>query len=109
MSFSIVIDDRMWAMIACHKKRPMEVSYTHRLICEQVAGVLPDVLKQRENPEEYKKVVQSYKDLLVSNAQTSGILEGLGSAAENLYQYGKSNWCSSGISRPNEINWSYSI
>lgn len=84
MSFSIVIDDRMWAMIACHKKRPIEVSYTHRLICEQVAGVLPDVLKQRENPEEYKKVVQSYKDLLINTVQNNGILQGLAGSGENL-------------------------
>ncbi len=84
MSFSVTINDRLWALIACHKKRPAEVSYTHRLICEQVAGVLPDELQRRENPEAYKATVQGFKEQVVQSLQSGNKLDSLYAAGNNL-------------------------
>ena len=79
LTFSMTMKDRLWGFIVCHKKRPGEISYTHRLICEQVAGVIPDELWSREKPEQYEVKLQSLKDEILANVQSapnvaSGIL-----------------------------------
>ncbi|MGB0524943.1 MAG: GAF domain-containing protein, partial [Flammeovirgaceae bacterium] len=79
LTFSMTMNGRLWGFIVCHKRKPGELSYTHRLICEQVAGVIPDELWSREQPELYESRLIGLKDQVVANVQqapnvASGIL-----------------------------------
>jgi|GEM_PF-1791869 chemotaxis family two-component system sensor kinase Cph1 len=69
MSFSIVAEGKLWAMFACHNRRPKEISYAHRLLCEQVAAVFPDELMSREEPEVYQAKIQGFRDNLMGSAK----------------------------------------
>lgn len=51
LTFSMTMKDRLWGFIVCHKRKPGEIPFTNRLLCEQVAGVIPDELWSREKPE----------------------------------------------------------
>ena len=79
LTFSMSMNGRLWGFIVCHKRKPGELSYTHRLICEQVAGVIPDELWSREQPEQYENKLMMLKDQILANVQqapnvASGIL-----------------------------------
>ena len=37
MSFSIVVDGKLWGLFACHHYKPCLVSYEQRVVCEQTA------------------------------------------------------------------------
>lgn len=38
-SVSLVVDDRLWGMIACHHPVPRQISFGKRQLCEQLAGM----------------------------------------------------------------------
>jgi light-regulated signal transduction histidine kinase (bacteriophytochrome) len=50
MSFSIVSEGRLWGLFACHHYTPSQLSFTQRLICEQVAMMFVAKLTEFVNP-----------------------------------------------------------
>lgn len=64
LTFSMTIKDRLWGFIVCHRRKPLEIPYTHRLLCEQVAGIIPDELWAREKPELYQQKLYGIKEKL---------------------------------------------
>lgn len=51
MSFSIVSGERLWGLFACHHYASTSLSYTQRLVCEQVAMMFVAKLEELINPE----------------------------------------------------------
>ena len=37
MSFSIIVDGKLWGLFACHHYSPRLISYDQRVVCEQTA------------------------------------------------------------------------
>jgi light-regulated signal transduction histidine kinase (bacteriophytochrome) len=50
MSFSIVADGRLWGLFACHHYSISQLSYTQRLICEQIAMMFASKLASHVEP-----------------------------------------------------------
>ena len=50
MSFSIVSEGRLWGLFACHHYSPSQLSYTQRLICEQIAMMFVAKLSELVDP-----------------------------------------------------------
>lgn len=61
MSFSIVSDQRLWGLFACHHYGPSALSYTQRLVCEQVAMMFVAKLEQFVNPEAVEEALQAVR------------------------------------------------
>ena len=61
MSFSIVSDQRLWGLFACHHYGPSALSYTQRLVCEQVAMMFVAKLEQFVNPEAVEDALQEVR------------------------------------------------
>jgi light-regulated signal transduction histidine kinase (bacteriophytochrome) len=86
-SFSIVVNGKLWAMFACHNRRPKEISYAHRLLCEQVAAVFPDELLAREEPERYQTKIKGLREAVQGSATPGADLgQALSNQAANLLQ-----------------------
>lgn len=51
MSFSIISEGRLWGLFACHHYGISQLSYTQRLICEQIAMMFVAKLEELANPE----------------------------------------------------------
>jgi light-regulated signal transduction histidine kinase (bacteriophytochrome) len=50
MSFSIVSEGRLWGLFACHHYSLRQISYTQRLICEQIAMMFAAKFSEVVNP-----------------------------------------------------------
>jgi light-regulated signal transduction histidine kinase (bacteriophytochrome) len=50
MSFSIVSEGRLWGLLACHHYSESRLSYTQRLVCEQIAMMFVAKLTELINP-----------------------------------------------------------
>lgn len=50
MSFSIVSEGKLWGLFACHHYSPSQLSYTQRLVCEQIAMMFAAKLSELVNP-----------------------------------------------------------
>lgn len=61
-SFSIAANGKLWAMFACHNRKPLEIGYAHRLLCEQVANAFYEVLVELENAESYQRKIKAQRE-----------------------------------------------
>jgi light-regulated signal transduction histidine kinase (bacteriophytochrome) len=50
MSFSILSEGRLWGLFACHHYSPSQLSYTQRLVCEQIAMMFVAKVTDLVNP-----------------------------------------------------------
>jgi light-regulated signal transduction histidine kinase (bacteriophytochrome) len=50
MSFSIVSEGKLWGLFACHHYGPSQLSYTQRLVCEQIAMMFAAKFQELVNP-----------------------------------------------------------
>lgn len=48
MTFSVVVDNELWGLIACHHSKPRQVSYEAREACRHLAGVFSHQVEARE-------------------------------------------------------------
>jgi chemotaxis family two-component system sensor kinase Cph1 len=87
MSFPVVINNKLWALIACHSIRPREITYTQRIICSQVAQVFPELLKAKEQPQVYQGKVNQLRDRILSQVRTSThVVQGLVACQQDLLE-----------------------
>jgi len=86
MSFPVVINNKLWALIACHSIKPREVSYTHRMICYQVAQVFPQLLQQLEQPQQYQAQINQLRDKIANSLQPGNVAQSLLSVQADIMQ-----------------------
>ena len=77
MSLSIVIDGRLWGMIACHHHSPRPIPYPARQACEALAQVLSAALANFEGSE---RAAQARRNAALVSELTERV-----SASENLH------------------------
>ncbi|TFI56675.1 GAF domain-containing protein [Sphingomonas parva] len=88
-SLSIVVDDALWGLIACHAGSVRTIPYAVREMCSLVAETLSLDLKRRGDAETHAQVLRLARrreDLLPLIAHADNVEEGL---AESLDEIGK--------------------
>ncbi len=68
MSFSIVSEGRLWGLFACHHYSPSHLSYTQRLICEQIAMMFVAKFSDLVNPFAMAEEMQARRDALLEKS-----------------------------------------
>ncbi len=103
MSISVIRDGKLWALIACHHKKPKLVDYTTRSICQLLAQVLSTIATRMEETQvnEYSLALKTVQDKLLHNLSTKGdlvdgligsssmVLDAIGSAGFALFFEGR--------------------
>ena len=57
-SFSIVVDDALWGLVACHNMTPRAIRYDVRACCSAIAGSLGTQLKARADMDIYRQQIR---------------------------------------------------
>lgn len=67
MSISIVVDDKLWGLFACHHYQPMVPSFERRSVCELFAQMFAMRLESRERKEtvEFERRARDISDQLL--------------------------------------------
>jgi chemotaxis family two-component system sensor kinase Cph1 len=68
MSFSIVSEGRLWGLFACHHYSPSQLSYTQRLVCEQIAMMFVAKLSELVNPAAMEEEMQARCEALLQSS-----------------------------------------
>ncbi len=87
MSISLIQDQKLWGLIACHHSTPRRVPYSVRTICEFVGQVMSVELSNKEDHEDldYKMTLKSLQGKLVESlSQSERFLDGLVQLDSNL-------------------------
>lgn len=87
MSISLIQDQKLWGLIACHHSTPRYVPYSVRTICEFVGQVMSVELANKEDHEDldYKMTLKSLQGKLVESlSQSERFLDGLIQLDSNL-------------------------
>jgi two-component system, chemotaxis family, sensor kinase Cph1 len=87
MSISLIRDQKLWGLIACHHSSPRYVPYSIRTICEFVGQVMSVELATKENYEDldYKMALKSLSRLFVESlSRSKSFLDGLVQMDSNL-------------------------
>jgi two-component system, chemotaxis family, sensor kinase Cph1 len=80
MSISLVQDQKLWGLIACHHTSPRYVPYSIRTLCEFIGQVMSVELVTKENHEDldYKMSLKSLQSHFVESlSQSKHFLDGL--------------------------------
>ena len=67
MSISIIVDDRLWGLFACHHYSPRTLTFERRSVCELFAQMFSMRLESRERKEtvEYERRARDISDQLL--------------------------------------------
>lgn len=67
MSISIIVDDKLWGLFACHHYSPLAISYERRSVCELFAQMFSMRLESRERKEtvEFERRARDISDQLL--------------------------------------------
>lgn len=67
MSISIIVDDRLWGLFACHHYEPRSLSFERRSLCELFSQMFSMRLESRERKEtvEYERRARDISDQLL--------------------------------------------
>ncbi len=87
MSISLIYNDKLWGLIACHNYTPKYISYETRTICEFLAQVIALELPQKENSENLDnrvKLNSIQAQFVQSILKTESLIEGLRKHEQNL-------------------------
>lgn len=68
MSFSIVSEGRLWGLFACHHYSVSTLSFTQRLICEQIAMMFVAKLQDLVNPEALQEEMAQRREQLLASS-----------------------------------------
>lgn len=77
-SMSIIVDGKLWGLIACHHRTPRQLSYETRIACTVTASVLATQIKARDDAETYRQRVRlrSQEDAVVASIGSIATLAG---------------------------------
>jgi light-regulated signal transduction histidine kinase (bacteriophytochrome) len=68
MSFSIVSEGRLWGLLACHHYQVVQLSYTQRMVCEQIAMLFTARLAELANPESVQVEMQQVRTQVLATS-----------------------------------------
>ncbi len=68
LSFSIVSEGKLWGLFACHHYSPTRLSYTQRLICEQIAMMFTAKFQELVNPAAVEEEMQARRDAILKSS-----------------------------------------
>ncbi|TAE23440.1 MAG: GAF domain-containing protein [Candidatus Kapaibacterium sp.] len=74
LTFSVVMEGRLWGLFACHHHKPRFVSYTHRLVCEQVGRMFVELLPEVAGTAKFEAELQGRKKHLMTVRETGAAL-----------------------------------
>jgi chemotaxis family two-component system sensor kinase Cph1 len=76
-SVSIVKDNTLWGLIACHNDTPRSLTYDIRAACRSLAGSLSRQIKAKEEAEGYRQRIRlrSFEDEIVALLAREGSLD----------------------------------
>lgn len=80
MSISLLQDQKLWGLIACHHSSPKYIPYHVRTVCEFIGQVMSAELSNKESGEdsEYKRRLKSLQTQFVETlSQSNHFLEGV--------------------------------
>lgn len=77
-SMSVIVDGKLWGLIACHHRTPRQLSYEMRVACTVTAAVLATQIKARDDAETYRQRVRlrSQEDAVVASIGSIATLAG---------------------------------
>jgi light-regulated signal transduction histidine kinase (bacteriophytochrome) len=90
MSMSIIIDGKLWGLIACHHMSPRFLPYRLRVAFELFAQMASFQLQTKAAAEDFAVRLRSksiHEDLVVGLAQGSDLADGLNRFRERLLEY----------------------
>ncbi len=68
MSFSIVSEGRLWGLFACHHYSPSQLSFTQRLVCEQIAMMFVAKLTELIDPSAHEAEMERRRAKLLADS-----------------------------------------
>jgi two-component system, chemotaxis family, sensor kinase Cph1 len=89
MSISLIQDQKLWGLIACHHSTPNYVPYSVRTMCEFVGQVMSIELASKQDREDldYKMTLKSLQSKFVESlAQSKSFWDGLVQLNSNLLE-----------------------
>lgn len=89
MSISLIKDNNLWGLIACHHKSPQYISYETRIVCEFLGQAMALELGTKEDNEnlEYKLKLKSIQSHFVEHlSQAENLVESLVAKRNNLLE-----------------------
>ncbi|MCC3404918.1 MAG: GAF domain-containing protein [Microcoleus sp. PH2017_10_PVI_O_A] len=89
MSISLIQDQKLWGLIACHHSTPNYVPYSVRTMCEFVGQVMSIELASKEDREDldYKMTLKSLQSKFVESlSQSKSFWDGLVQLNSNLLE-----------------------
>lgn len=87
MSISIVKDERLWGLIACHHNSPIYISHQARMVCEFVAHTISLQIESKTNAENFgyiNNLKDSGNSIIESLSKTPDIVKVLIHGEQNL-------------------------
>lgn len=90
MSLSIVVDGRLWGLIACHHRTPRFLTHRLRMACELFAQMASSQLETRVAAEDFETQMRSkrvHEELVQRMSQEGDLAEGLTRYRPNLLDY----------------------
>ena len=90
MSLSIIMDGRLWGLIACHHRTPRFLSHRLRMACELFAQMASAKLETKVDAEEFEAQLRSkriHQELLTRMSGEADLAEGLTRYKPNLLDY----------------------
>ena len=90
MSLSIIVDGKLWGLIACHHRTPRFLSYRLRMACELFAQMASAKLETRVGTDEFEAQLRSkriHEDLVTRMSGETDLAEGLTRYKPNLLDY----------------------
>ncbi|MEL6352213.1 MAG: ATP-binding protein [Cyanobacteria bacterium J06627_28] len=87
MSISLVTDNKLWGLIACHHDSPRKLSYEYRTVCEFLAQAIALELTNKSNHEnaDYQlQIKQRQTEFINALTQSENLEQGLTQNTERL-------------------------
>jgi two-component system, chemotaxis family, sensor kinase Cph1 len=90
MSLSIMMEGKLWGLIACHHRSPRFLSHRLRMACELFAQMASAKLETRVGAEEFEAQLRSnrvHEELVTRMSGEADLVEGLTRHKPNLLDY----------------------
>ncbi len=90
MSLSIIMDGKLWGLIACHHRTPRFLSHRLRMACELFAQMASAKLETRVGADELEAQLRSkriHEELVTRMSREADLAEGLTRYKPNLLDY----------------------
>ncbi len=90
MSLSIIMDGKLWGLIACHHRTPRFLSHRLRMACELFAQMASAKLETRVGADEFEAQLRSkriHEELVTRMSGEADLAEGLTRYKPNLLDY----------------------